>query len=105
MPNIHTSHNPATLLYDGECGICQEWVDYWRQLTGNKVNYRPYQEAVNDYPNIPVEDLESAIHLIEADSTVTKGAKASYGLYRGIHPQSILLFLYRYFPGFDLFSE
>ena len=100
-----TNQKPATLLYDGECGICREWVDYWLLLTGARVDYLPYQEAANDYPNIAIEDLESAIHLIEPDGTVSKGAKATYGLYRGIYPHSILLFLYRFLPGFGYFSE
>ena len=95
----------AVLIYDGECGICREWVDYWHQLTGEEVNYLPYQEAEHDYPNIPVEDFEAAIHLIESDGTISKGANASYRLYRDVHPQSILLFLYRFFPGFAYFSE
>ena len=100
-----TNKKPAVLLYDGECVICREWVDYWQQLTGDKVNYRPYQEAADDYPDIAVEDLEVAIYLIESDGTVCKGARATYNLYRGIHPQSILLLLYRYLPGFGFFSE
>jgi predicted DCC family thiol-disulfide oxidoreductase YuxK len=95
----------ATLLYDGECGICREWVNYWHQLTGDKVNYLPYQDAEDDYPNIPVEDLEAAIHLIDLDGAISKGAKASYLLYRDIHPQSILLFLYHFLPGFAYLSE
>ncbi len=47
---------PATLLYDGACGICQEWVDYWQKLTGEKVIYRTYQEASDEYPDIAVDD-------------------------------------------------
>jgi len=99
------NQRPAMLLYDGKCGICREWVDYWHKLTGDKIDYRPYQEVADDYPEISAEDLESAIHLIEPDGTVCKGAKASYSLYRGIHPQSIFLFLYRFLPGFGFFSE
>lgn len=99
------SQKPATLIYDGACGICQEWVDYWQQLTGDKVDYKPYQEAAVDYPDIAVEDLQAAIHLIEADGSVSKGARATFGLYRDIKPQSFLLFLYRFLPGFGLFSE
>jgi predicted DCC family thiol-disulfide oxidoreductase YuxK len=99
------SQSPAMLLYDGACGICQEWVNYWQQLTGDKVNYKPYQEAADDYPDIAVQDLEAAIHLIEPDGTVCKGAKATYSLYQDSHPQSILLFLYRFLPGFGFFSE
>ncbi len=100
-----TDQKPAMLLYDGECGICQEWVDYWQQLTGDKVNYRPYQQAADDYPDISVEDLEAAIYLIESDGTFCKGARATYSLYRDIHPQSMLLRLYRFLPGFGFFSE
>ncbi len=96
---------PAVLLYDGECGICREWVDYWLQLTGDKVNYRPFQEAVDDYPDIAVEDLEAAIHLIDTDGTISIGAEATYSLYRDIHPQSISLLFYRFLPGFGFFSE
>ncbi len=96
---------PATLLYDGACGICQEWVDYWQKLTGDKIHYRHYQEATDEYPDIAVEDLELAIHLIESDGTVSKGARATYNLYRDIHPQSVLLFLYRFLPVFGFFSE
>ncbi len=102
---MNNSQSPSLLLYDGECGICQEWVDYWQQMTGDSVNYKPYQEAAEDYPDIAVADLQAAIHLIEADGSVSKGARATYGLYRGIHPQSILLLLYRFLPGFACFSE
>ena len=100
-----TDQKPAMLLYDGECDICREWVDYWQQLTGDKVNYRPYQEVADDYPDIAVADLDAAIHLIEPDGTVCKGARATYSLYQDIHPQSILLFFYRFLPGFGFFSE
>ncbi len=99
------SQKPAILLYDGRCDICREWVGYWQQLTGDKVNYRPYQEAADDYPDIAVEDLDAAIHLIESDGTICKGARATYSLYQDIHPQSILLLFYRFLPGFGFFSE
>ena len=99
------SQKPAMLLYDGRCDICREWVGYWQQLTGDKVNYRPYQEAADDYPDIAVEDLDAAIHLIESDGTICKGARATYSLYQDIHPQSILLLFYRFLPGFGFFSE
>ncbi len=100
-----TDRKSAVLLYDGTCRICQEWVDYWRKLTGDKVNYRPFQEVADGYPDIAVEDLEAAIHLVESDGTVCKGARATYSLYQDIHPQSILLLLYRFLPGFGFFSE
>ena len=95
-----TGQKPAALLYDGQCGICSEWVDYWRQLTGGRVEYLPYQTAAGDYPALSEKALAKSIHLIEADGVISKGAEATYRLYRGIHPQSVLLFLYRFFARF-----
>ena len=66
-----------TLVYDGECGICRYWVDYWRTLTGEQVVFRPYQEAAADFPAIPQESFPQAIQLIEADGKVYSGAAAS----------------------------
>ncbi len=42
-----------TLVFDGDCGICRYWVTYWRELTGGRVDYRPYQEAAADFPADP----------------------------------------------------
>src|SRR5262245_33994871 len=39
----------ATFIFDGECGICRTWVDYWRQIVDTRVDFRPYQEAAADY--------------------------------------------------------
>ena len=41
-----------TLVYDGNCGICRYWVNYWQELTGDAAVYRPYQEAAADFPAI-----------------------------------------------------
>ncbi|MDX1518705.1 MAG: lipase maturation factor family protein [Gammaproteobacteria bacterium] len=95
----------STLVYDGDCGICREWVDNWQVLTGDRVDYRPYQEAAEDFPGIPYEAFEESIQLIEADGHVSSGADATFRLYQGIFPLSILNFLYRYLPGFGWLSE
>ena len=44
-----------TLVYDGDCGICGYWVQYWRDLTSGRVVFRPYQEAAKDFPSIAPE--------------------------------------------------
>ena len=67
--------------------------------------YHPYQEIVDEFPAISSEDCARAIHLVEANGSVSKGAEATYRLYRGSHPQSLLLVLYEYLPGFKSVSE
>ena len=96
---------PGVLVYDGDCGICREWVRYWEQLTGDTVVYRPYQDAAADYPDISVEEFKRAIQLIEADGSVAGGADAAFRLYRNLPPYSLLHLLYRYLPGFAGISE
>ena len=97
--------NTATLVYDGACGICREWVDYWRRLTGARIDYRPYQEVAEDYPRITLAQFEASIQLIDANGNISSGAAAAFTLYRGIPPWSLLLWLYRYLPGFAPVSE
>lgn len=68
----------STLVYDGDCGICRHWVNYWRQLTGDRIVYRPYQEAAEDFPTIPRDRFARAIQLIEPDGEIYQGAAAIY---------------------------
>ena len=68
----------STLVYDGDCGICRYWVDYWRGLTGERVRYRPYQEAAADFPQIPLPAFASSIQLIEPDGAVYSGASGCF---------------------------
>lgn len=99
-------HNESPLLvYDGDCAICCEWVRYWQQLTGDKVSYRPYQDAHGDYPDIPLHDFAKAIQFIETDGTVRSGAGATFAVYKSASTYALLDWLYRYLPGFALFSE
>ena len=72
----------ATLVYDGDCGICAYWVNYWRELTSGHVVFRPYQEAAKDFPSIPPEAFQRAIQLIEPDGRVYSGAAATFRVLR-----------------------
>jgi predicted DCC family thiol-disulfide oxidoreductase YuxK len=97
-----------TLIFDGECGICRTWVDYWYQLTGNRICYRPYQGAARDFPEIPIEELRRAMVLVEPDAQagarVYKGAAANFRLLSYAPGRGFWWWLYRYLPGFALLS-
>ena len=94
-----------TLVYDGDCGICRYWVDYWQGLTGERVIYRPYQEAAVDFPAIPLEAFQHAIQLIEPDGTVYSGAAATYRVLRHVPGRGAWWWLYAHVPGFAVVSE
>jgi hypothetical protein len=38
------------LIFDGDCGFCGYWARYWQQLTGDSVDYRPYQQVLAQFP-------------------------------------------------------
>src|SRR6266478_4167932 len=94
-----------TLVYDGDCGICRYWVDYWQGLTGERVIYRPYQEAAVDFPAIPLEAFQHAIQLIERDGTIYSGAAATYRVLRHVPGRGAWWWLYAHVPGFAVVSE
>ncbi len=99
------SGSRATLVYDGECGICRTWIDYWRLLTGDRVDYRPYQEAAADFPDIPVRSFKQAIQLIELDGTVHAGAAASFRVVKYAPGHGAWWWMYKRVPGFAPVSE
>jgi predicted DCC family thiol-disulfide oxidoreductase YuxK len=64
------------LLYDGNCGFCRIWIDYWRALTRDRIEYAPSQEAGSRYPQIQPEGFEKSVQLVRPDGSVAAGAQA-----------------------------
>jgi predicted DCC family thiol-disulfide oxidoreductase YuxK len=101
---------PATgsrplLIYDGECGFCGYWARYWKKLTGDSVDYRPYQEVAAQYPTIPLADFQSAVQYITPDGHHASAAEASFLTLSHARGKGIWLTLYRKLPGFAVISE
>lgn len=67
------------LVFDGECRFCALWIRRWQQITGDAVDYAPFQsaEVAGRFPEIPREQCASAVQLIEADGRVHSGARAA----------------------------
>jgi predicted DCC family thiol-disulfide oxidoreductase YuxK len=94
-----------TLVYDGDCGICRYWVDYWKDWTGESVDYRTYQEAAADFPMIPLEAFQQAIQLIEPDGHVYSSAAATFRVLRRAPGRAAWWWCYSHLPGFAKISE
>src|SRR5271165_745982 len=99
------SEGPPTLVYDGGCGICRDWVDYWQELTRGRVLYRPYQEAAPEFPAIPPQAFQRAIQLIEADGRVYSGAAATFRVLRHAPGRAAWWWCYAHLRGFGAISE
>ncbi len=78
------------LIFDGKCGFCKIWIDYWKRRTGDQVDYAPSQEVGEQYPQIPREAFGRSVQLVHLDGSVTSGARAVFetlgleGVYRGV---------------------
>ncbi|MCI0612886.1 DUF393 domain-containing protein, partial [bacterium] len=66
------------LIYDGDCGFCKLWIARWKQITADKVDYAPYQEAASQFPQIPEDDFRKSVQFIDADGKISKGAEAVF---------------------------
>src|SRR5438105_799982 len=77
-PNPAKVLTKPLLVYDGDCGFCKRWVVRWRAATGDAVDYAPYQTVAARFPHIPLLAFRQAVHLLEPDGRVTRGAAAAF---------------------------
>jgi predicted DCC family thiol-disulfide oxidoreductase YuxK len=99
------SPGPPTLVFDGDCGICRYWINYWQELTGGRVVYRPYQEAAADFPAIAPQAFQRAIQLIEPDGEVYSGAAATFRVLNFAPGRAAWWWCYGRVPGFAAITE
>ena len=93
------------LLYDGDCGFCGYWARYWQKLTGDSVEYRPYQQVLAQYPTISEAEFQRAVQFVAPDGRRASGAEASFLTLAHARGKGFWLALYRYLPGFAPVSE
>ncbi|CAN5206892.1 lipase maturation factor family protein [soil metagenome] len=93
------------LLFDGDCHFCRRWIERWRQMTGDAVDYATSQEQGANFPEIPPEEFANAVQLVETDGRVYRAAEAvfrSLGYARG---GRWLRWCYERVPGFAAVTE
>ena len=93
------------MLFDGNCHFCRRWIERWRDLTGDSVEYAPFQECPARFPEIPPEDFERAMHFIETDGTVSKGAEAVFRSLGQNRRRRWMRWSYERVPGFAFVTE
>ncbi len=77
-PKAVSTPGKPVMIYDGECGFCRRWVRRWEQRAADQVIFLPFQSvAVSEqFPKITRAQLAAAVHLVEPDGQVSRGAKA-----------------------------
>jgi hypothetical protein len=66
------------LIFDGKCGFCRIWIDYWKRLTGGRIDFAPSQEVAPRFPQIRPEAFVEAVQLVRPDGSVASGARAVF---------------------------
>jgi lipase maturation factor 1 len=68
------------MVFDGDCNFCTLWIRRWQQMTGDRVDYLPAQDPriATQFPEIPREQFDTAVQLIESDGSVYSGAEAVF---------------------------
>jgi len=93
------------LIWDGECYFCRRWIERWREITGDQVDYATYQDVADRFPEIPRRDFERAMTFIEADGEIFFAAEAVYRSLSYRPSRKWLAWSYDHIPGFAAISE
>jgi predicted DCC family thiol-disulfide oxidoreductase YuxK len=87
------------LIFDGRCGFCRQWVEYARQITGDRVSYAPFQEAAGSFPQIPYQRFTQAVQLILPDGRTFSAAEAVFRTLAFDPSREWMLSVYHSVPG------
>ena len=93
------------LIFDGKCGFCRIWIQYWAQLTSTRIEYAPSQEVGATYPQIPPESYGKSVQLVMPEGDVVQGAHAVFTTLKYAPGMTWLLWVYDHAPGFAPATE
>jgi len=103
---IRVSNPPKPLIvWDGECHFCRRWIERWKEITGDAIDYETSQNIGDRFPEIAREQFERSVIFIESDGTVFSGAEAVFRSLRCRSSKKWLAWSYEYIPGFAAVSE
>ena len=93
------------MIWDGDCHFCRRWVERWRELTAGKIDYAPYQEVAERFPEIPRERFGKSVVFIDQKGDVYFAAAAVYRSLQSRPGRTWLWWSYERVPGFAKVSE
>lgn len=96
--------NPL-LIYDGDCPICCETVGRWQNRLKNKVDFAPFQEVADRFPEIPPARFKRSIQLVAPSGEIYEGAEAVFRVLEVGSGRRLWIGLYSRIPGFAFVAE
>ena len=98
---MHPQNSKPLLVYDNDCDFCRYWIAQWQHVTGDNIDYAPFQEVATEFPEIPLSAFESSVQLIFPNGTILSGAEA---VFRALN-NGLLLWCYYHLFGFARLAE
>jgi predicted DCC family thiol-disulfide oxidoreductase YuxK len=96
--------NPL-LIWDGDCHFCRRWIERWKEITDGDIDYEASQEIGERFSEIPREQFERSVILVEPDGAVFFGAQAIFRSLRCRSSKRWLSWSYDHVPGFAAVSK
>ena len=93
------------LIWDGDCHFCRMWIERWRATTAGEIDYATYQEAADRFPEIPREQFQRAVVLVDENGEVFTAARAVYQSLACRSSCKWMIWSYANIPGFAAISE
>jgi predicted DCC family thiol-disulfide oxidoreductase YuxK len=93
------------LVFDDDCSFCRAWVEYWKALTGDRVDFSSLQEIGQRFPQISIQQFRSAVQLILPNGEVRSGAHAVFTAQAAVRERRWMLWLYERLPGVATLCE
>jgi lipase maturation factor 1 len=87
------------LIFDGRCGFCRIWIEYWKTLTADRVAYAPSQEVGSQYPQIPAKNFGQSVQLVMPGGEIMSGARAVFTTLTYAPGRSWTFWAYEHVPG------
>jgi predicted DCC family thiol-disulfide oxidoreductase YuxK len=99
-PHVAAPPDKPLVVFDGDCGFCRFWIARWQSISGDRLDYAPYQEVASRFPEIEVDEFRRAVQLVLPDGSVYAGAAAVVRALAEVPGHGHWLALYRNLPGF-----
>lgn len=93
------------MVYDGDCNFCRRWITRWQVITGDRVDYAPFQEVACQFSEVPKEVFEEAVQFVEPNGDVHGGAEAVFHSLTYAPSKRWTLWTYERVPGVAPITE
>ncbi len=105
VPEHALPSTDPVVVFDGDCAFCRRWMRRYWNLHRSGIAWTSFQSGAEHFPHIPREQFREAVHVIEPDGTVRRGAAAVFRLQELVGLRSWPSWLHEHVPPFRILTE